>query len=57
MFPELNSMTIAELKKLNSSLDRIDEFLESTVTVREINRTREDWITRVEELSSKFIAK
>lgn len=47
-------MSLSELNKLNSSIDRIDEFLESTPAIRELNRTREDWITRVEEISSKL---
>ncbi|XP_075211374.1 vacuolar protein sorting 37A [Lycorma delicatula] len=57
MFPELNSMPLSELQKLNTSIDRIDEFLESTPAIRELNRTREDWITRVEEISKENLSK
>lgn len=53
MFPELNSLSIADLNKLDSSVDRLDEFLETTAPVRELNRMREDWITRIQEIASK----
>ncbi|RZF35930.1 hypothetical protein LSTR_LSTR008500 [Laodelphax striatellus] len=57
IFPELNSMSIDELKRLYSNIDRIDEFLESTQPVRDLDRTKDDLITKIEEVSKDNLSK
>lgn len=54
-FPELNSLTVAELELLNTNVDRLDEFVDTLPVMKEINRNLEDWMTGVEELASKSI--
>lgn len=51
-FPDLNSLSVAELEQLNSSADCLDEFVDSLPVMKEIDRTMEEWITRNEEVAS-----
>ncbi|XP_039279648.1 vacuolar protein sorting-associated protein 37A [Nilaparvata lugens] len=57
MFPELSSMSTDELKRLYSSVDRIDELLESTKAVQDLDRTKDDLITKIEEVSKENLSK
>lgn len=56
-FPELNSLTVAELELLNTNVDRLDEFVDTLPVMKEINRNLEDWMTGVEELAKENLSK
>ncbi|XP_054264315.1 vacuolar protein sorting-associated protein 37A-like [Macrosteles quadrilineatus] len=56
-FPELNSLSVAELEQLNSSADYLDEFVDSLPVMKEIDRTMEEWITRNEEVATETLSK
>lgn len=56
-FPELNSLTVADLELLNTNVDRLDEFVDTLPVMKEINRNLEDCMTGVEELAKENLSK
>lgn len=54
-FPELQDLTLDELKFLNQDSDRLDEFLDNLPMFKEQNRTMEDIITNIEELAGESL--
>lgn len=53
IFPELNSLTNEELKRLSEDEDKIDDFLEKHSQIKDINATIEDAIDWVEKTAGK----
>lgn len=50
-FPELNSLTLDELKFLNECPERQEEFLEEFPQIKETNKYIDDLISNIEELA------
>ncbi|GLV39254.1 Vacuolar protein sorting 37A [Carabus blaptoides fortunei] len=57
VFPELNTLSLDELKLLNDNVDKQDEFLENLPPIREMNKTLDDLLTQIEELADTNLAK
>lgn len=57
IFPELNSLTNEELKRLSEDDDRLDDFLEKHSQIKDINATIEDAMDWVEKTAEANIAK
>ncbi|XP_012271054.1 vacuolar protein sorting-associated protein 37A [Orussus abietinus] len=57
VFPELNKLSIEELKKLNGDEDRLDEFLEKHTQLKEINTAIEDTMDWVEKTAVANLTK
>lgn len=53
-FPELNNMTIEELKKLNCNDEKIDELLEQHSQLKDIDSAVEDTIDWVEKTAGEL---
>lgn len=56
-FPELNNMTIEELKKLNCNDEKIDELLEQHSQLKDIDSAVEDTIDWVEKTAAANLVK
>lgn len=52
-FPELQELSLDELKFLNQDNDRLDEFLDNLPMFKEQNRIMEDLATNIEELAGR----
>ncbi|EZA59210.1 hypothetical protein DMN91_008299 [Ooceraea biroi] len=57
IFPELNSLTNEELKRLNEDDDRLDDFLEKHSQIKDINAAIEDAMDWVEKTAEANVAK
>ncbi|KAL3283591.1 hypothetical protein HHI36_006729 [Cryptolaemus montrouzieri] len=56
-FPELNKLTLKELKSLDGNLDKQDDFLLELPQLKEQNRMIDDLIVQVEELAESNLSK
>ncbi|XP_044752964.1 vacuolar protein sorting-associated protein 37A [Coccinella septempunctata] len=56
-FPELNKLTIKELKSLNESVDKQEDFILELPQLKEQNRMIDELILQVEELAESNLSK
>lgn len=52
-FPELQELTIDELKFLNEDPEGLDEFLDNLPMFKEQNKTMEDLVSNIEEMAGE----
>lgn len=56
-FPELQELSLDELKFLNEDPDMLNEFLDNLPMLKEQNKTMEDLVTNIEELAELNLSK
>lgn len=54
IFPEITGLSLNELKFLNESVERQEEFIEELPLIKEQNKVLDDMITQIEELAGKL---
>lgn len=52
-FPELQKLSLDELKFLNEDSERLDEFLDNVPVLEKQNKTIEDLMGNIEELAGE----
>lgn len=53
-FPELQELSLDDLKFLNEDSDRLDDFLDNLPMLREQNKTMEDLVANIEEVAGNI---